>query len=114
MGDSNSNWQGVYFNGPLTLGSASTDDDIPLDPRSVLNSAWNPATPSLPGTSSNFKGYFSPKDRLCVIWMEIDESQQSTLDGSYLEFKSGRNLFYKIQKPDLTIISDSVVLESAY
>ena len=96
MGDTNSDWEGVYFSGPLTLGSTSTDADFTLSPRSVLNSAWNPATPSVPGTSSSFTGYFSPKDRYCVIWMYVDQEKQTTLDGSYVAFEKDRELFYKI------------------
>ena len=35
------------------------------------------------------------------------------MDGSYLKFAGGRELHMKIQTPDLTLYSDSVVLNAA-
>ena len=42
MGDSNSNWEGVYIAGTATGKPMTT---VNLSPRSITNDGWNPATP---------------------------------------------------------------------
>ncbi len=65
MGDSESNWEGVYLEGTATGKPTTT---VNLSPRSLSNYGWNPATPQTPGTNSRFEGTFNPVTNEFLIY----------------------------------------------
>ena len=110
IGDKNSDWEGVYVTGPFIISS----NDAQMSKRALENEGWDADTPRTPTTDSQFNGVYQPDVNQVTIWCEVDEGEGDAKDGSTLEIKAGRELILKVVLPDLSIYTQTVVLQSAW